>query len=99
MNPLKAARLLIPLVGGLLLMAVCPVGAQAQSVWQDRRADLGGWLDTSTGLVWGQDFSSATDSTWSWDGANRHLVDLRAISGNASWRLPTVNELLNVSTK
>ena len=100
MNTVKLYRSLFSLLSGLVLMATCyPSEAQAQSVWQDRRADLGGWLDTSTGLVWGQDFCSATDSSWDWDGANRHLVDLRAITHNASWRLPTVNELLDVSTK
>lgn len=85
--------------GLLFLVALSPLSAKAQSIWQDRRGDLGGWLDTSTGLVWGRDATSATGRSQNWNGANTYVANLRVTTGNPAWRLPTVNELLDISTK
>src|SRR5262245_38272151 len=40
------------------------------AVFQDRYADLGGVLDTSTGIVWGYDAASINGPGWSFTGLN-----------------------------
>ena len=67
-------------------------GLQATSVlaqtgnWEDRRADLGGYLDWDTGLVWGEEKGIS-----SWDGAVAYHSRL-SISTGKPWRMPTVAE-------
>lgn len=57
------------------------------------RSDLGGWLDSNTGLVWGKSCVEATGAVCYWSGANTYTSSVRTATGNSAWRLPTAAEL------
>lgn len=70
-----------------------PTIVQAYDGWV-YRADLGGWLDVNTGLVWGQRASTTLGGSWSWNGANNIFIPtLRTATGNPLWRLANKGEL------
>lgn len=80
-----------------------PPAGTAVYVW---RADLGGWLDTSTNLVWGYSATSISGSNYSFNYANTTLranyatlltnsgypAEGAAAAQHTNWRLPALNE-------
>lgn len=58
------------------------------------RADLGGWLDNQTGLVWGPGSSDVFGGVlYTWAGASNKLSDYRVATGRAAFRLATAEEV------
>lgn len=76
-----------------------PAAAEAYDGWVYRQ-DLGGWLDSGTGLVWGGHSAVLGTGSWSYNGANnKYLPNLRNSTGIAAWRLPTKAEVEDASRK
>lgn len=75
-------------ISAFLTVAFSAPQAHAQTGnWEDRRADLGGYLDLDTGLVWQEQSSGLA----TWTNANNSVNTLSNNSGHP-WRLPTVAE-------
>ncbi len=86
----RNASLLAALATAVLLVGAGPVAAESWTY----RADLGGWLDNETGLVWGQSSRVWNPSAWySYSGAvYGGIPTYQQMTNNAKWRLPTVAE-------
>lgn len=74
--------------------------AQAQTGNWEYSEDLGGWLDWSTGLVWGEHSAVLNTGAWSLNGTNKtYLPNYRAATGIAAWRLPTRAEVADAASR
>jgi hypothetical protein len=85
----------LPKLAACIIALAAVVGAQEiQAENWTYRADLGGWLDNETGLVWGQSSRVWNPSVWySHSGAvNVGIPAYRQMTGNPKWRLPTLAE-------
>ena len=68
--------------------------AQGQTTNFVYHPELGGYLDSNTGLVWGNSCLRTFGTLTSWDYAQgTFLTRYRALTGVAAWRQPTVSEL------
>lgn len=76
-----------------VLVTALGAAANARAENWKYRADLGGWLDVETGLVWGPYSGEWTNYGYNWLAADRVGVpDYQQRTGNSKWRLPTVAE-------
>ena len=81
------------------VVAVCALGVLVGLVCA--RAELGGYVQPSTGVVWSQSHKGETGSWATWPYAKARAADYQVVDSDAAgnstlysdWRLPTIAEL------